>query len=78
MPSGLQAQEFGYAGIEETSEALVALLTSLPFGAAAAWMLLTARHSKKTGEKVHGMADAVLPARPDSVVSDRCASVSRS
>ncbi|KAK9837559.1 hypothetical protein WJX74_000209 [Apatococcus lobatus] len=56
-----EAQEFGYAGIEETSEALVALLTSLPFGAAAAWMLLTARHSKKTGEvRLHATIPFVI------------------
>ena len=62
MLSGLQAQEFGYAGIEETSEALVALLTSLPFGAAAAWMLLNARHSKKTGMQLLSTLRAFLPA----------------
>lgn len=35
--------------VSATSDAQVALLTALPFGLAAAWMLLLAKHSQATG-----------------------------
>lgn len=35
--------------VSEASDAHVALLTALPFGLAAAWMLLLAKHSQATG-----------------------------
>lgn len=35
--------------VSQASDAHVALLTALPFGLAAAWMLLLAKHSQATG-----------------------------
>lgn len=46
-------------GASATSDARVALLTALPFGLAAAWMLLLARHSQATGKPPQPVATAL-------------------
>lgn len=64
-PAGADAAggDTGEAPVESgiASDAHVALLTALPFGLAAAWMLLLARHSQATGAPCVG---SKVPCRP--------------
>ena len=47
----LQLQLPGEAVESEENAAMVALMTALPFGVAAGWMLLVAKSSQRMGER---------------------------